>query len=106
MSTSVPQLLVGGRWLDAADSLPVVNPYTDEEFARVPLGNAETVSLAIGAAASAFPEARRMPAHQRATLLQKIARAIESRRTEFVEAIISEAGKPITFAEAKFRGRS
>lgn len=101
MSTFVPQLLVGGRWLDTVESLPVMNPYTGEEFARVPLGNGETVELAISAAASAVAEARRSPAHQRATLLHKIARGIESRRAEFVEAILSEAGKPIAFADAE-----
>jgi acyl-CoA reductase-like NAD-dependent aldehyde dehydrogenase len=101
MKTSVPQLLVGGRWLSTAERLPVVNPYTGEEFARVPMGNAETIGLAIGAAVSAFPKVRNAPAHQRATLLNKIARGIEARRAEFVETIVNEGGKPVFFAEAE-----
>jgi len=101
MKTSVPQLLVGGRWLSTAERLPVVNPYTGEEFARVPMGNAETIDLAIDAAVSAFPEVRNIPAHQRAALLNKVARGIEARRTEFTETIVSEGGKPVFFAEAE-----
>jgi glyceraldehyde-3-phosphate dehydrogenase (NADP+) len=101
MKTSVPQLLVGGRWLSTSDRLPVVNPYTGEEFARVPMGNVETVDLAIGAAHSAFPKVRGAPGHQRATLLLKIARGIEARRAQFVKTIVSEGGKPVYFAEAE-----
>jgi acyl-CoA reductase-like NAD-dependent aldehyde dehydrogenase len=101
MKTSVPQLLVGGRWLSTADRLAVTNPYTGEEFARVPMGNAETIDLAIGAAASAFPRVKNTPAHQRATLLNKIARGIEERRSEFVETVVNEGGKPVFFAEAE-----
>ena len=101
MKTSVPQLLVGGRWLSTADRLAVTNPYTGEEFARVPMGNAETIDIAIGAAASAFPRVKNTPAHQRATLLNNIARGIEERRSEFVETIVNEGGKPVFFAEAE-----
>ena len=78
MKTSVPQLLVGGRWLSTAERLPVVNPYTGEEFVRVPMGNSETIDLAIGAAVSAFPKVRNTPAHQRAALLNKVARGTQA----------------------------
>jgi acyl-CoA reductase-like NAD-dependent aldehyde dehydrogenase len=101
MNHSVPQLLVGGRWLSTSERLPVVNPFTGEEFGRVPLGNAETIELAISAATAAFPKVRGLAAHQRAALLLKIARGIEGRRVEFVETIVSECGKPVTFAEAE-----
>jgi glyceraldehyde-3-phosphate dehydrogenase (NADP+) len=101
MKTSVPQLLVGGRWLSTADRLAVVNPYTGVEFARVPMGNAETVDMAIGAAAEAFPKVRATPGHQRATLLLKIARGIEARRAQFAESIVNEGGKPVLFAETE-----
>src|SRR5688572_18397308 len=101
MNTSVPQLLVGGRWLSTAERLSVVNPYTGEEFARVPMGSAETIELAIAAAVAAFPKVRNTAGHQRATLLNKIARGIEGRRNEFVETIVNEGGKPVFFAEAE-----
>jgi acyl-CoA reductase-like NAD-dependent aldehyde dehydrogenase len=101
MKTSVPQLLVGGRWLSTAKRLEVVNPFTGEELARVPMGNAEVIDLAIGAASSTFPKVRTTPPHQRATLLNKIARGIEGRRSQFVKTIVNEGGKPVFFAEAE-----
>jgi glyceraldehyde-3-phosphate dehydrogenase (NADP+) len=96
-----PQLLVGGRWLSAAETLPVTNPFTGERIAQVPMGNAATLDQAIGAAAEAFPKVRATPAHARAALLQKVAQGIEKRRAEFVETIVAEAGKPVTYAEAE-----
>ena len=50
MSKSVPQLLVGGAWVNAPRQLPVVDPYTGEEFGCVPMGDAATVDAAIAAA--------------------------------------------------------
>ena len=81
--------------------MAVFDPFTGKEVGRAPMGNTEMVDLAIAEAASAFPQASRTPAHQRATLLQKIASGIDSRRAELVETIIAEAGKPIIFAEAE-----
>jgi glyceraldehyde-3-phosphate dehydrogenase (NADP+) len=101
MKNQVPQLLVGGRWLSTSQRLPVIDPYTGEEFARVPMGDAETIELAISSAAAAFPKVRATPAHQRATLLQKIARGIDARREDFVSTIVGECGKPVFFAEAE-----
>jgi len=101
MTNSAPQLLVGGRWLSTTETLPVVNPFTGETIAQVPMGNKETIDLAIGAAAEAFAKARAVPAHVRASLLEKIATGIEARRADFVQTIVAEAGKPVTYAEAE-----
>ena len=96
-----PQLLIDNQWVSTAERLPVVNPFTGEEFASAPLGNREHVAAAIAAAHAAFPKVRATPAHARARLLSKVAALIEQRRDEFVETIIAEAGKPVAFAEAE-----
>jgi glyceraldehyde-3-phosphate dehydrogenase (NADP+) len=97
-----PSLLIGGEWISTtAAELPVVNPFTGEEIARVPLGGRAEIERALAAAQAAFPEARSVPAHRRAELLQAIARAIERRSAEFAETIMREAGKPITLAEGE-----
>ncbi len=101
MTTSVPQLLVGGRWLSTTERLAVHNPFTGDIIARVPMGNAETIDLAIGAAHEAFPKVRATPAHMRAALIEKVAHGIEARRADFVQTIVAEAGKPVTYAEAE-----
>lgn len=102
MSVSFPsRLLIGGEWCSAAESAPVTNPFTGEEFARAPLGGPAEIESGIAAAHAAFPQARRTPAHERARLLLAVAAGIEKRQAEFVELILSEAGKPVTFAEAE-----
>ena len=95
------QLLIDNQWVSTAERLPVVNPFTGEEFASAPLGNREHIAAAIAAAHAAFPNARATPAHARARLLAKVAALIEKRRDEFVQTIVAEAGKPLAFAEAE-----
>jgi glyceraldehyde-3-phosphate dehydrogenase (NADP+) len=102
MSDSFPsRLLIDGEWCTTPETAPVVNPFTGEEFARVPLGGAEEIERAISAAHAAFPQVRRVAAHQRAALLLAVAAGIERRKADFVETMVSEAGKPVTFAEAE-----
>jgi acyl-CoA reductase-like NAD-dependent aldehyde dehydrogenase len=101
MNTSNPRLLIAGRWVDTVDRLPVVNPYTGTEIAGAPMGGRVELAAAIGAAHEAFAGVRTMAAHKRAALLEKIAAGIDARRVEFVETIVSESGKPVTFAEAE-----
>jgi len=98
---NTPRLLIGTDWVTTESRISVVNPFTGEEFARVPLGGAREVERAIAAAHATFPKVRHAPAHQRAALLQAVARGIERRKTEFVDTMVAEAGKPITAAEAE-----
>lgn len=100
-ATRSGRLLIGGEWCGAARLTPVVNPFTGEEFARVPLGGVEEIERGIAAAHAAFPAARRVAAHQRADLLLGVAAGIERRKADLIETIICEAGKPVTAAEAE-----
>lgn len=96
-----PSLLIGGAWVAAAASAPVFNPYTGEEIARAPLGGAAEIEAALAAALAAFPNVRGLAGHERAALLLRVAAGIEARKAEFVATIVSEAGKPVVFAEAE-----
>lgn len=102
MSASFPsRLLIDGEWCGAGQTAPVVNPFTGEEFAHVPLGGAAEIERAIAAAHAAFPEVRRISAHDRADLLLTVRAGIERRKADFTELIVMEAGKPVTLAEAE-----
>jgi acyl-CoA reductase-like NAD-dependent aldehyde dehydrogenase len=96
-----PRLWIGGQWLETQATSDVVNPATREVITRAPLGDIQTLETALTAALNAFPNVRGQAAHQRSTVLRAIAQGIEQRRPEFVDTIIAEAGKPITFAEAE-----
>ena len=95
------RLLIGGKWIETGITSLVRDAFSDAEFARVSLGDEATLALAIGAAKDAFAQTRRVPAHERASMLWRVVREIERRRAEFVEVIIREAGKPIVSAEAE-----
>ncbi len=95
------RLFIGGKWIETAATLPVRNPFTGADIARVSLGDGPTLDSAIATARAAFPATRCVPAHERAALLQRIAQAIEARREEFAQMITAESGKPITYAEGE-----
>src|SRR5436305_570284 len=65
-----PSLLIGGEWISStATQMPVVNPFTGEEIARVTMGGEPATERALAAAHVAFPEVRGTPAYQPAALL-------------------------------------
>jgi acyl-CoA reductase-like NAD-dependent aldehyde dehydrogenase len=99
--SSSPRLWIGGEWIAAARTLPVIDPYTGEIFARAPFGGEPEVLRAIAAADHAFSTVREVASATRATALAAIARGIEERRDDFVDTIIAEAGKPLIFAETE-----
>lgn len=90
-----------GRWESSPDVQPVVNPFTGEKLADVCLADAEQVARAVDAADAAFRKVRAVPAAERVALLERIAVGIRARRREFIDTIVAEAGKPVTFAEAE-----
>jgi len=95
------RMLIGADWCEAGRTKAVVNPYTGEEIAQIPLGDANIVAEAIKVANEAFAVTRAQSPHARGDLLAKVARRIEERRADFVETMIAEAGKPFTFADAE-----
>ena len=102
MSAALPsRLLIGGEWVETGATAPVTNPFSGEEIARVPMGGAAEIDRALAAAEAAFPKVRGTAGHARADLLLRIAAAIVARKADFVATIVSEAGKPVTFAEAE-----
>ena len=62
---------------------------------------AAAIERAIGRAEAAFGQTRELPSWRRSEILRQVGAGIAARRQEFVEAIVSEAGKPVRFAEAE-----
>jgi acyl-CoA reductase-like NAD-dependent aldehyde dehydrogenase len=90
-----------GRWVETKTSEPVHNPWSGEKLAEVCMGSAEDVGRAVTSAHAAFQKTRKIPAFERAEKLNAISDLLAKRRQEFVEAIVTEAGKPVSFAEAE-----
>jgi acyl-CoA reductase-like NAD-dependent aldehyde dehydrogenase len=73
--------------------MPVIDKYTGETIATVPVASRETVEKAIAAAHEAFPSYSRLPAHRRFRILEKTSRLLDERKEEIAAIICREAGK-------------
>ncbi len=101
MATTVSkhQNLVGGEWVDAAETMEVLNPATGETIAEVPSASAEDVDRAVQAAKNALPEWLETTPGERAEMLLKLADAIDTHADELAELESRNVGKPLSYAK-------
>src|SRR5687767_14362626 len=93
-------LLLDGAWLGGAKA-EVRSPWNGEVVARVTQASADDAERAVRAALAALPRLRASSAGKRREILFGVARGLERRRDEFVDAIVREAGKPRTAAKTE-----
>lgn len=88
---------IDGQWreVDRADTLPVVNPATQEVLSRVPLSDTFEVDRAVTAAKRAFTEWRQVPAGERVQYLFRLKNLLETHREELSRIITMECGKTL-----------
>lgn len=95
------KLFIGGEWIEGKSYSPLLSPYNREVIAQIPMATDEDVDWAIDAADSAREVMARMPAHQRASILEKLARLLDERSDEAARIISLESAKPITTARGE-----
>jgi malonate-semialdehyde dehydrogenase (acetylating)/methylmalonate-semialdehyde dehydrogenase len=88
---------VGGGWREASATatLPVCNPASGEEIARVPLSSGADVDAAVQAARAAFPMWRDTPAPVRARVLFRLKALLEEHKEALARMLTIEHGKVI-----------
>lgn len=86
---------IAGKWLDTGRSMEIVNPATEQVFARVSTIDAAQMQSALDAAGAAFAGWRNRTAKERGALLHAVADALKARREEIARTITLENGKPI-----------
>jgi len=91
---------INGEWVAPIESRPfdVINPATEEAFARISLGSARDVDRAVAAAKAAFPAYARTSKEERLALLAKIVDAYKARYDELAQTITKEMGAPAWLA--------
>jgi glyceraldehyde-3-phosphate dehydrogenase (NADP+) len=94
-----------GQWLTDTPSYQVRSPYSGNPVASVHRAGPAELERAISAAVAAFEATRKLPAHERATILRAISDGITARSDELARSIAEEAGKPIKQARVEV-GRS
>jgi aldehyde dehydrogenase (NAD+)/betaine-aldehyde dehydrogenase len=81
-----------------AEPVPVFDPATEQELARVPQAGTDQIERAVAAARHAFDEGPwpRMSGQERAQLLSRFADRLEARKDELVTGVTYEVGTPVT----------
>lgn len=93
------KLLINGQFVQGeGDIEEILNPATGEVIERIAEASLEQVQAAVRAAEAAFTGWALTTPRDRATLLLKLADAIEARATEFARLESLNCGKPYLFA--------
>ncbi len=98
------KILIGGTWRDTAQTLPVTNPSTGAEVARIARATAADVDDAVAAAQSARDGAwGRMTATERGRILTRIGQLVQDWEDTLTELEAMDVGKPLTQARSDAR---
>ena len=92
---------IGEAWKDGSGSLVVRSPFDGHEVARIGRAGAAELKAALDAAAEARGPLAALPAHSRATILERAAMEVARRRDELAQVLVEEAGKPLALARVE-----
>jgi glyceraldehyde-3-phosphate dehydrogenase (NADP+) len=95
-------LWINNQAIEGHDSTEVVNPFDGSTIALVSLAGSNQIDLAIKSSRRAFEQLRSMPRYMRADILRNMVEGLEDAKTEIIDALILEGGKPRMFAEQEF----
>jgi glyceraldehyde-3-phosphate dehydrogenase (NADP+) len=92
------QMYVAGEWTSAASEDEIRNPWSGETVESVPRATAADVDAALTAAVDGAATMRRLPAHERAAILNRAADLMDDACEEIARTITAEEGKPLAEA--------
>ncbi|MEZ4307228.1 MAG: aldehyde dehydrogenase family protein [Polyangiaceae bacterium] len=95
------RVFADGEWIATEHAREIRSPATSAVVAIVFDADAALMERAIAAAAAASRPLRATSRFLRSRLLARMAEGIERRRAELVDAIVHEAGKPVTLANGE-----
>lgn len=102
-SVQIYKMLIAGKWVESAGR-HTFNVYNPDDFSIVGRVQKAAVSDAKWALDEAFASKHKiaeMPAYERAQILEKTAKLIAENKSQFVDIIVAEAGKPVKVAEGE-----
>tara|TARA_R110000824_G_scaffold118960_15_gene272354 strand:+ start:45136 stop:46539 length:1404 start_codon:yes stop_codon:yes gene_type:complete len=98
------KLLIGGKLVDGAQTMDVINPATEEVLAKCPRASEAQLNEAVAAAKAAFPAWAKTSMAERKKALNAIADAIEANGQELARLLTQEQGKPLADATGEVFG--
>jgi aldehyde dehydrogenase (NAD+) len=96
------QFYIDGKWVNPTTpkTIDVINPATEEAFARISLGSKADVDKAVAAARKAFETYSKTTREERLALLGKIMQVYQTKYNEIAETISKEMGAPMWLSKA------
>jgi len=90
-------MFINGKFTSgyASESIPVINPATEEILGESPRGKMQDTLAAVEAARRALPGWKNTPASERAAYLHQVAASMRDHHEELVRLLTQEEGKPI-----------
>ncbi|WP_435656620.1 NAD-dependent succinate-semialdehyde dehydrogenase [Brucella pituitosa] len=97
------QLFIGGSWRKArsGESIPVINPVTEEEIGQIGKADLSDIQDAAIAAEQGFSKWKSVSALDRANIMHKAAELVRERAELIANALTLEHGKPLGEARAE-----
>ena len=93
------RLLVGGVWVAARSTYPIVDPYTTDPVGHAPDAGVPEASAAISAARGALDSWRSTPIEERCAFLGRLADLLEERAPGWAALVQAETGSTVTITE-------
>jgi acyl-CoA reductase-like NAD-dependent aldehyde dehydrogenase len=94
-------LMINGEKVETPKYASLYSPYSGEEIAQIAMADKDLTIQAITAAYNARELMAKMPAYQRANILEKVVALLKEKADEAAEIISRESAKPILFAKAE-----
>jgi lactaldehyde dehydrogenase/glycolaldehyde dehydrogenase len=104
ISIPAPEMYIGGRWVAASDTRPVLNPATEEAVGEAPEGDPSHAEHALEAALEAQRAWGRRTYVDRAAVVRDVVALINDRAEELARLVVAEQGKTITEARGEIGG--
>ncbi|APA63165.1 aldehyde dehydrogenase [Maribacter sp. 1_2014MBL_MicDiv] len=95
------QMFIDGSWVTSTsgETIDIINPSTEEVYAKVQNGTVAEAVQALEAAEKAQKEWKKVPARKRAELLYKFADEIKANADKLAELLVKEQGKLLKVAK-------
>jgi len=99
----VARVLISGKWVESDETFNVLNKYTGEVLDTLPACSGAHVNAALDSAERGAHIIARLPAYERAAILERTADSIEAHAEDFVRMLVIEAGMPIKLARIELQ---
>ena len=97
-------MIINGQPVKASQTMPIINPATEQVIAHCPRADRDILNAAVAAAKAAFPAWSALPIEQRREKLLACAAATAAHATELAQLLTAEQGKPLVHAQGEVEG--